>query len=299
MKRSVVFLGTPNAAVVVLEALVSQYNVELVITQPDKKRGRGSALIASPVKVSAQSHGIPVAYDLGALDHLPVASNRMYVVVAFGRIIPSDVLERYPMLNVHFSLLPRWRGAAPVERAIMAGDATTGVCIMQIEPALDTGPVYVRAETAIEDSDTAEVLTHRLAHMGADLLSELLAAELGSPMPQSGEPTYAHKIENSERLISWHGTSTDIWRRVRAIPCYTMINAKRVGIVEVEDLPQTTGEIGVITPEAVVFAEHGALRLRRVRPEGKNVMAATDWLRGIAQRDQLRCDTQSFPTSNQ
>ena len=111
MKRSVVFLGTPDASVIVLEKLAQHHRIELVVTQPDKKRGRGSALVPSPVKLAAQKHGISIAHELAALDQLPENDDRVYIVVAYGRIIPRDVLERHPMINVHFSLLPRWRGA--------------------------------------------------------------------------------------------------------------------------------------------------------------------------------------------
>lgn len=291
MKRSVVFLGTPQAAVVVLEHLLQSHNVELVITQPDKKRGRGGRLMPSPVKEFAVQHGIDVAHDLDALDQLPSTENRVCVVVAFGRIIPTDVLERHPMINVHFSLLPRWRGAAPVERAIMSGDTTTGVCIMQIEPTLDTGPVYARAETPIFDDDTSTSLTIRLAQLGAQLLENLLSGEFPVPVPQNGTPTYAHKIESHERFISWHGASTDICRKVRSLSAFALVNGKRLGIVEVRDLPDTQGSIGVITPDAVAYAETGAVQLVRVQPEGRSPMSGSDWLRGLRDVAGLRCET--------
>ena len=291
MKRSVVFLGTPDASVIVLEKLAQHHRIELVVTQPDKKRGRGSALVPSPVKLAAQKHGISIAHELAALDQLPENDDRVYIVVAYGRIIPRDVLERHPMINVHFSLLPRWRGAAPVERAIIAGDKTTGVCIMQIEPALDTGPVYARVETEIADTDTATTLTNRLASLGAGVLLELLEKGLGEPVPQNGEPTYAHKIESSERLITWHESSTQIWRRVRALSCYGKLNDKRLGLIEVKNLPEVNGEIGSVTADGVVYAEDGAVQLIRVQPEGKSVMLAADWLRGLRDLSALRFDT--------
>ena len=274
----------------VLEKLLDRHNVELVVTQPDKKRGRGGALVPSPVKIAAIRHGIPVTHELEDVKRLAPDPTRLGVVVAYGKIIPVDVLENIKMLNVHFSLLPRWRGAAPVERAIIAGDQRTGVCIMEVEPTLDTGGVYARCETDITSSDTAASLTDRLAHMGGDALLEVLSGELTSPVTQEGEVTYAHKIAAKERFIDWSGSSTDIWRRIRALSCFAIVNKKRIGLVEVEDLPDVVGEPAVVGPDAVVYAENGAVRLTRVQPEGKSVMSAADWLRGIRDNGGLRCD---------
>jgi methionyl-tRNA formyltransferase len=281
VKRPVVFLGTPEAAVTVLESLVAHHDVELVVTQPDKKRGRGGALIPSPIKSAALAHGISVAHDLDVLKSLSDDPNRVAVVVAYGRIIPTDILMLQPTINIHFSLLPRWRGAAPVERAIMAGDVETGVCIMEVEPTLDTGGVYASRSTVISDSDNAATLTTRLAQIGADLLLEVLESDLGEPVAQSGEATYAHKIDSTERFISWQDTSTDIWRRTRAMSCFAILGGKRIGVKEVLDLPSRSGSCASITPEGVVFARYGAVQLVTVQPEGKGAMPATDWIRGL------------------
>ena len=291
MRRPIVFLGTPHAGAVVLRELLPHHDVELVITQPDKRRGRGGQLVPSPVKSVALEHGLRVEHDLDALRHLPSRDGRLGVVVAYGRIIPTDILELCPMINIHFSLLPRWRGAAPVERAIMAGDNETGVCIMDVEPSLDTGAVHATAVTAISNADTAEVLTHRLSEMGAQLLLDVLARADMQSAPQMGEPTYAHKIESGERLVLWNGRSTDIWRRVRALPCFAVLDGKRVGLIEVMNEPNVSGVPGQITSDAMVGAEHGSLRLVLVQPEGKKVMKAQDWLRGLRSTDSLCFDT--------
>jgi methionyl-tRNA formyltransferase len=288
VKRPVVFLGTPIAAVSVLESLVAHHDVELVITQPDKKRGRGGTLIPSPIKLAALAHGISVAHDLDALRSLSPDPNRVAVVVAYGRIIPADILTLQPTLNIHFSLLPRWRGAAPVERAIMAGDTDTGVCVMEVEPTLDTGGVYASRSTSITDTDTAETLTARLSELGADLLLEVLARDLGEPVAQAGEATYAHKINSLERFISWHDTSTDIWRRTRAMSCFAILGGKRIGLKAVLDLPSYSGTCASMTPEGVVFARQGAVQLVTVQPEGKNPMPAKDWIRGLHDVSDLR-----------
>ena len=195
------------------------------------------------------------------------------------------------MINIHFSLLPRWRGAAPVERAIIAGDVETGVCIMDVAPTLDTGDVHAVVRTPISDSDTAESLTHRLAHMGSDALLDVLARDHVQSTPQSGEATYAHKIESSERMVLWSDTSTEIWRRTRALSCVAILNGKRVGLVEVVDEPSLSGQPGCFGDNALVFAREGAIRLIQVQPEGKKAMSAQDWLRGLRTTDNLCFDT--------
>lgn len=291
MRRPIVFFGTPHAGAAVLRELIRHHDVELVITQPDKRRGRGGQLIPSPVKAVALEHGISVEHDMDAVRRLSPHPYRIGVVVAYGRIIPTDVLDVCPMINIHFSLLPRWRGAAPVERAIMAGDTETGVCIMDVEPTLDTGAVHAVAKTVIRDTDTSESLTQRLTEMGTQILLEVLARNSVQSTPQVGEPTYAHKIEPRERLVLWSGTSADISRRIRALSCFAMLNGKRVGLVEVVDEPDLSGQRGLLDRSAVVFAEKGAIRLLQVQPEGKKAMSATDWLRGLRTGDSLLFDT--------
>jgi methionyl-tRNA formyltransferase len=295
MKRPIVFFGTPHASAEVLEELIAHHQVELVITQPDKRRGRGAQLMPSPVKSVAMEHGIAVEHSMDAVRQLSGRAQRIGVVVAYGRIIPADVLDLCPMINIHFSLLPRWRGAAPVERAIMAGDSHTGVCIMDVEPTLDTGAVHATATTAIEDSDTADSLTQRLTRMGTELLLDVLAREHMMSVPQHGEVTYAHKIEPRERIVSWNESSTDIWRKVRSLSCYAVLDGKRVGLIEVINEPHVSGQPGTFGDEVVVYAKEGAVRLVQVQPEGKKVMAAKDWLRGLRSSDNLAFDT-SLPS---
>ena len=159
-----VFLGTPEAAVEPLRTLVhAGHDVALVVTRADKRRGRGSALVPSPVKRAATDLGLTVA---DSLDDVVGVGAELGVVVAYGRIIPVAVLDRLPMVNLHFSLLPRWRGAAPVERAILEDDAETGVCLMAVEAGLDTGPIYAEVATSIEQDETADELRSRLVLLG-------------------------------------------------------------------------------------------------------------------------------------
>ncbi|MEO7557417.1 MAG: methionyl-tRNA formyltransferase, partial [Acidimicrobiales bacterium] len=198
-----VFLGTPAAAVLPLEALVTAgHDVALVVSAADKRRGRGSGLLPSPVKSAAVALGLPVTADVDDVLMLsPPAA--LGVVVAYGRIIKPHLLAALPMVNLHFSLLPRWRGAAPVERAILAGDERTGVCVMDVEEGLDTGGVRARLELPIGIDTTAEELRAELVARGTTLLVDTLARGLGASDPQVGEPTYAHKIDPTELHIDW------------------------------------------------------------------------------------------------
>src|SRR5580658_3429783 len=197
------YLGTPELSVPPLRALLAAgHDVELVVSGPDRRRGRGSASSPSPLKAAAAELGLATTSELAdVVTPGGGAPPELAVVVAFGRLIPPAVLARVPMINLHFSLLPRWRGAAPVERAILAGDTTTGVCVMEIEAGLDTGPVYARSEMEIGPGEHLSSLRGRLVERGSELLVEVLAggvAGLPDPVPQVGEPTYARKLEPAE-----------------------------------------------------------------------------------------------------
>lgn len=291
--RPLVFLGTPEAAATVLEALLQDgFPVVHVITRPDARRGRGSAMSPSPVKRVALEHGIEVTHDLMWLEE-NAGPNLLGIVVAYGRIIPTHLLNRMQMLNIHFSLLPRWRGAAPVERAIMAGDAVTGVDIMEVEPSLDTGAVYAERQLVISNQHTTESLTKDLAIAGAGLLADTLRHGLAQPRPQSGEPTYASKISSEDLRIDWTRSSGDIARQCRAVRAYTVVDEMRLRVLEVA----TTGDDidsslipGQISPDGLVGTGSGLIRLVRVQPEGKSAMDAAAWLRGRVPSARLHCE---------
>jgi methionyl-tRNA formyltransferase len=279
--RPLVFLGTPPAAAVVLEQLVNAgFNVVHVVTRHDAKRGRGSSMTPSPVKEVALRLGLTVSHDLEWIK-ANASRNMLGIVVAYGRIIPLSVLIDTPMINIHFSLLPRWRGAAPVERAILAGDTTTGVCIMDIEETLDTGAVYARQEVAISESSTVQSLTHELASVGAQLLVSTLAEGLGTPVPQGDGATYAKKISTEEARIDWSATAVEIHRHVRALRAFTVLGGARIKILEVA-LPDgaSTLKPGELESDCYVGTGSGDILLVRVQPEGKGPMAAADWMRG-------------------
>jgi methionyl-tRNA formyltransferase len=296
--RRVAYLGTPELAVPPLRALVDDgVDVALVVSQPDRRRGRGKGLGASPVKAAALELGIPVT---DRVDDVLDADVPLGVVVAFGRIIKPHVLEAVPMVNLHFSLLPRWRGAAPVERAILAGDERTGVDLMVVEEGLDTGGVYDRAEVEIGADETADELRARLAALGADLLVRNLRGGLGEPEPQVGEPTYAHKLTAEEMALDWSGPAVEVHRRVRVGGAWTTYDGARLkvwrtvlpsgspgpstddtGLSATPSRDTTAAADGPTMTGVDVPAGDGLVRLVEVQPEGKRRMSAADWARGL------------------
>jgi methionyl-tRNA formyltransferase len=270
--QRLVFLGTPETSVLPLRGLVEAgHDVALVVSQPDRRRGRGGRTSPSPVKQAALDLGLPVT---DAVDDALGAGADLGVVVAFGRLIRPHVLAALPMVNLHFSLLPRWRGAAPVERAILAGDERTGVDLMVVEEGLDTGGIYDRAEAAIGPDETAEELRQRLADLGAGMLVADLREGLGEPMPQVGEPTYAHKLTVDEMALDWAGPAIDIHRRVRVGGAWTTYDGTRLKVWRTS-LDQGSPD-GVTVP-----AGDGSIELGEVQPEGRRRMSAAAWARGL------------------
>lgn len=285
-----VYLGTPAMAVSPLRVLVGAgYEVAMVVSRPDARRGRGSELSPSPVKAAAIGLGIPVSArvdDVLALD--PPAT--LGVVVAFGQIIKPHVLERVPMLNLHFSLLPRWRGAAPVERAILAGDAVTGVAVMGVEEGLDTGAIYDEVEVDILADETADELRERLVTLGTAALLDVLGEGPGAiePAPQRGEATYARKIDPAELRIDWDRSAVEANRVVRVGGAWTTFRGKRLKVHRSKvgaDRGLGRGELA--GPD--VGTGSGTLRLVAVQPEGRARQAAQDWVNGarLVQGDRL------------
>ncbi len=268
------FLGTPEAAVPSLRALVDAgHDVAIVITRPDRKRGRGGELSPSPVKACAQELGLRVAHRLSDLDELDVERG---VVVAYGRLIPGGLLARVPMLNVHFSLLPRWRGAAPVERAILAGDVETGVSIMTLDVDLDTGPVHLERRVAIGDKTLATLLDE-LADVGARALDRgpRLAGALGPPASAGGRGHVRRKVDQGR--LSSHARhrrprscceSFDSVRPSRSwVAGDSWWSARRATTASMSP-PES---IALRDARVVLGASSGAIALERVRPESAKV----------------------------
>jgi methionyl-tRNA formyltransferase len=220
---SLVFFGTPEAAVAPLEALLAAgFDIPLVVTRPDRRRGRGGATDPSPVKRAALAHDIEVVTPdraRDAIDAIRATGAERGVVVAYGQLLPPALLAAFPkgLVNLHNSLLPRWRGAAPVERAILAGDAETGVCVMDVEKGLDTGAVYAREVVPIGPDETAGELHARLNAIGAPLMADTLRRiDAIVPDPQAGEPTYAEKLTVDEFRLDLARPASELARLVRA-----------------------------------------------------------------------------------
>ena len=265
-----VYLGSPALSVPPLRALHDAgFDVVLVVTNPDRRRGRGSGTAPTPVKAAALELGIPVSHDV---DDVVDCGADLGVVVAFGQIIRPHVLDAVPMVNLHFSLLPRWRGAAPVERAILAGDRTTGVDLMDVAEGLDTGGVRARVEVPIGDDETADELRRRLVDAGTELLVRSLSDGLADARPQQGEPTYAHKIGPDDLEIDWSASSVTIHRQVRVGGAWTTRDGDRFKIWRTSLEP--TGE-GVVHPTG-----DGAIELLEVQPAGKPRLEAAAWANG-------------------
>jgi methionyl-tRNA formyltransferase len=289
------YLGTPEMAVAPLRALVEAgHDVALCVTRPDRRRGRGGHTTPSPVKEAATAMGIPATEDLDELGRVGV---ELAVVVAFGRIIPSRLLDQVPMVNVHFSLLPRWRGAAPVERAILAGDHETGVCLMKVEEGLDTGPVYAVRTVPLDDEITLEDLRARLVEVACTLLVDELAhglAGLPEAAPQRGQPTVAEKISREDLHLDWSRTAAELKRVVRLGHAWTTFRGKRLTVLEADvalEEPQSDGRRPGALSGALVATGAGSLQLRQVQPESRSPMSADEWLRGVRVGDGERLGT--------
>ena len=284
----IIYFGTPEIAVAPLRALVDAgCNVELVVTRPDVRRGRGNQTSACPVKVAAQELGLKISQSASDAVALVGSSNDLLgVVVAYGELISMNILSVVPMINVHFSLLPRWRGAAPVERAILAGDKTTGVCIMRVVESLDQGEVFSRVEMPILSTDTLNSLRQKLLDASLPLLVNAVKNGLGDGVAQIGEALYAKKISNSELQIDWSNPAIQIDRLIRVGGAYTHFGGKRLKIVKARIVSESMtnavhGAIKVVSRhECEVATSEGAISLTEVQPEGKSVMTVEVWLNG-------------------
>lgn len=297
MALRIAFMGTPAFAVPALEALLDAgHDVACVYSQPPRPAGRGKGLRPSPVQQAAEARGLAVRTPLSLKDDAAQAGFRALdldaaVVVAYGLILPAAVLDapRLGCLNIHASLLPRWRGAAPIQRAIAAGDSETGIAIMQMDRGLDTGPVLMMEKTAIGADDTAGSLGARLARMGARLIVAALAGlEAGglAAMPQSGEgATYARKIDKAEARLRFDGGAADTERLIRALNpdpgAFVDVGGERIKIL-LADIIAASGAPGQILDERFTIAcRDGAVRPRLVQRAGKAPMPLEAFLNGF------------------
>ena len=292
----VAFLGTPEAALPTLRSLAAGFDVAVVITQPDRARGRGRAISPPPVKIEANRLGLPVVQPSSAgevRESLESAGSLdVAVVVAYGRILKPDVLgvPTAGMLNLHFSLLPRWRGAAPVSRALMAGDPMTGVTIFRIDEGLDTGPVLTAQAVDIDDEETAGDLTSRLATLGARLMTGAIPPYLDGglePVPQSDEGlTYASKIEPLERVIKVDGSRVEEVNRVRGLSpepgASLIIDGETYQVLQarMHEAAPEQGRWMDFDGVPVAGLGDGGVQLVTLLPPGKRPMSGESWLRG-------------------
>ncbi len=289
------FLGTPSAAVPSLAALIDVTDVDVVVTRPDSAKGRSGKPTPPPVKVAAAEWGLPVVQpeSRAELDSiLQDAEIDVGVVVAYGRILSAAALASAPagFVNVHFSLLPRWRGAAPVERSILSGDQSTGVTLMQLDEGLDTGPVIAAVETPIAPDETGGSLTGRLAYLGGmlidDAMSELLAGRLDSAPQLRTGLTIADRLDRSEGRIEASWTATYAERAIRAFSprpgTWFSIegNRCRVHRASFSNEAVAPGAIAPFDGIAVLGLEEGSIALDVVQPAGKAVMTGTAWING-------------------
>jgi methionyl-tRNA formyltransferase len=304
MALRIVFAGTPEFAVPSLRVAAARGEVVGVYTQPDRPAGRGRQLAMSPVKVEALSRNIPVFQPQdfkgqAARDELAALEPDLMVVVAYGLILPSKVLAipRLGCWNVHASLLPRWRGAAPIQRAIEAGDAVTGVCLMQMEKGLDTGPVLLSLQVPIGSEDTAMTMHDRLAELGAEVLGDGLGlARAGmrpqaKPQPSEGV-TYARKLEKEESKLDFNRSAEELDRQLRAFQPWpggeALIDGERLRIHAAHALPlehrQAPGSVLAASRAGMDIAcGKGALRLLRVQRDGGRPIAIGDYLNARTQ----------------
>ncbi|HEY6508675.1 MAG TPA: methionyl-tRNA formyltransferase [Vicinamibacterales bacterium] len=298
----VVFFGTPQFAVPSLQALLaSRHGVCGVVTQPDRPRGRGNKVTEGPVKALARAHGLPIAQPTTLRDATVEATLRDWapdlgVVVAYGQLIPASLLAvpRLGLINVHASLLPRYRGAAPIHRAVINGDTLTGVTIMRVAQRLDAGAMFATATRAIAPHETSEVVERDLSHLGAGLLLDVVERLAEGAATETAQDeslaTYAHKLTKAEGAMDWMLPATALHNRVRGLQpwphAFTRVNGARVLVLESAPVslhsPAPPGTVVQAGPDAlhVAAGEGTALALLRVQPEGRRAMSARDFLAG-------------------
>ncbi|MFC1966196.1 methionyl-tRNA formyltransferase [Chloroflexota bacterium] len=302
----VIFMGTPEFAVSPLEHLIlNRYQVAAVYTQPDKTAGRGRSLVSSPVKRAAVSWKLPVVQpvsfrEAGAVAQLADFRPDVVVVAAFGQILPQSVLDipKYGCINIHPSLLPKFRGASPVAAAILAGSEFSGVSIMLMDKGLDTGPVLARAQVSISAQDTTASLTAKLSLIAAQLLLEVLhfwsRGEITSQPQSEAEATYTSVLSKQDSEIDWRLSAVEIWRRVRSFHpwpgCYARWQGRQLKIIEAVPLSGEqkleVGQVVALNQGGVVVGVNtgdGILGLLWVQLEGKQAMSAAEFIRGQKQ----------------
>jgi methionyl-tRNA formyltransferase len=303
---NIIFMGTPDFAVPSLQALLEEgYNVTTVVTQPDRPKGRKRVLTPTPVKVEAEKHGIPVLQpvklrEADSVEQIRQLAPDLIVTAAYGQILPKSVLDlpKYGCINIHASLLPKYRGGAPIHHAVMRGEAETGVTIMYMAVGLDTGDMISRVALPIEDTDTTGMLFDKLSVAGADLLKrtlpDLLAGRIEAVPQNDADAIYSPNIRREDELLDWSRTATELWNHIRGLNAYpgayTFWNGD-VLKVWASLKPQPTDKVrsGIVPGTVLSCSEQGievmtgagTLWLTEIQPAGKKAMPVSEFIRGV------------------
>ena len=282
-----VIAATPKVAIPTINELTKSHQITIV-TQPDRPAGRGKQLRSSQIAQTYPNALKPK--DESELQKILQGSD-LLITIGYGRILSNTTLQipKYGGINLHFSLLPNWRGAAPVQRAIEAGDRISGVTVFQMDAGMDTGPIWHQIEYEIPTEASSNELFDSLSDLGVEAVkASLLEIEKGSePVPQNGVPSIARKIDKSECVIDWAKSSDEIWRKVRAFGSnpgvYTTIRGVRIKVLEVKPVVNSEVQLpaGSLTPEGIVATGDGAIQLLKIIPSGKSAMLVKDWLNGL------------------
>lgn len=296
-KNSIIFFGTPEFAVPTLKFLISKgERISLVITQPDKPKGRGKIVQPTEVKKIALQYSLPFLQpekirDEGFIEKLKVIKPEFAIVVAYGKILPKEILQipKYGCINLHASLLPKYRGAAPIQWALINGENITGVTTMLIDEGLDTGPILLQKVIPIDEEDNALTLSERLSATGAELVYETIKGIREgtiTPQPQKGESTYAPQLKKEDGKINWNTSAKDIFNLIRGTypwPCaYCFFKGERVKMIKAEILEEESnpGLILKTKEDLIVGTGKGALKILLIQPEGKKIMTAKEFTCG-------------------
>ncbi|MCL4123374.1 UNVERIFIED_CONTAM: hypothetical protein GTU68_025287 [Idotea baltica] len=303
-KINIAFFGTPEYSLPTLKALYNsdQFNIAAVITQKDKKLGRGQKVRLSAIKKYAKDNNIRIIQPSSIKKNTESFLNTLEgsgeidlaIVIAYGQILPKEVLNfpKIDCINLHASLLPRWRGAAPIQRAIMAGDSKTGVCIMKMEEGLDTGPVYCKEEIKIEDNDNFETLHNKLSSLSAEILLEklpdIISAKITATEQDKSGITYAKKITKEDEKINWNNKAVDIQQQISALSpfpgAYALLNNKRIKLFKSEIIDTSSkkepGELTINKDSLYIYCNPGLLKINELQLESKKKMKTSDFLKG-------------------
>ena len=302
----ILFMGTPEFSVPVLEGLIENYNVRAVITQPDRKVGRDGKIVSSPIKKLADEHTILVLQPeklTDALEEIYALKPNLIITCAYGNLVPRELLvfPKYGCINVHASLLPKLRGGAPIHRAIMQGEVKTGITIMHMNPYLDQGDIITQREIPILDTDTASTLHDKLKVLGRDLLLDTLPSIIdgtASRTPQNAdEATFAFTIQKEDERIDFSRSKYAIYNQIRGLNAwpgaYTILDGKRIKVwasrITDEYYPEKlNGSITNLYPDGIgVKVDNGEIVFTEIQPEGKGKMKASDYINGVQNKEEL------------